>query len=149
MTERYLDDFAVGERFTTAGVTLTDGQIIDFALRYDPQPFHLDKEAAKDSVFGGLVASGIQTMALSFRLFHQTGVIAACNMAAPGLEDVKFLKPVRAGDTLHVEVEVLEVHRSASKPDRGTLRLRYDCRNQRGVDVFTMIIPHIVRRRAA
>jgi len=147
LSGRYLEDFAAGQRFTTPGVTVTESQIIDFALAYDPQPFHLDREAAKASIFGQLVASGFHTLALSFRLFYQTGVIAQCNLAAPSVDELKFLRPVRAGDTIRVEVEVLDARPSASKPDRGTLRLRYATLNQDGDAVITMVVPHIVRRR--
>ncbi|MGH6953332.1 MAG: MaoC family dehydratase [Alphaproteobacteria bacterium] len=147
MSGRYLEDFAAGQRFTTPGVTVTESQIIDFALAYDPQPFHLDREAAKASIFGQLVASGFHTLALSFRLFYQTGVIAQCNLAAPSVDELKFLRPVRAGDTIRVEVEVMDARPSASKPDRGTLRLRYATLNQDGDAVVTMVVPHIVRRR--
>ncbi|HUN48014.1 MAG TPA: MaoC/PaaZ C-terminal domain-containing protein, partial [Stellaceae bacterium] len=74
MTDLYFDDFAVGQRFTTHGITLTESLIIDFAMRYDPQPFHIDVEAAKASNFGGLIASGFQTIALGFRMVLETGV---------------------------------------------------------------------------
>jgi acyl dehydratase len=143
----YLEDFEVGEIFTSPGVTLTEAQIIDFALTYDPQPFHTDREAARNSMFGELVASGFQTVALTFRMFYQTGILAACNLGGPGFTDVVFPRPVRPGDTLSARVEVLEWRVSRSKPDRGILRLAYTGLNQLGEEVVSFVIPHTVRRR--
>ena len=147
MDGRYLEDFEVGEVFTTPGVTLTEAQIIDFALTYDPQPFHIDKEAARGSMFGELVASGLQTMALTFRMFYQTGVLATCNLGGPGFGDVTFPRPVRPGDTISARVEVLEARVSKSKPDRGILRLAYTGLNQAGEEVVRFTIPQMVLRR--
>lgn len=95
------------------------------------------------------MASGFQTCALSFKLFFETGVITACNMGAPAVDNVRFLKPLKAGDTLQVEVEVAEVRPSKTKPGRGIMVLNYRTTNQRGETMCTMTIPHIVRRRPA
>ena len=146
--DRYLDDFNLGERFLTPGITLTESEIIDFAMKYDPQSFHLDVNAAADSLFGGLIGSGFQTLALSFRLFIQSGMLAACSLGSPGIDELRWLAPVRPGDTLHTEVEVLEVKPSRSKPDRGILRMRYVAINQHGDQVLSYIINHFVKRRA-
>tara|TARA_R110001583_G_C5407189_1_gene386412 strand:+ start:84 stop:536 length:453 start_codon:yes stop_codon:yes gene_type:complete len=146
--DRYLDDFSLGERFVTPGITLTESEIIDFAMKYDPQAFHLDVNAAADSLFGGLIGSGFQTLALSFRLFIQSGMLAACSMGSPGIDELRWLAPVRPGDTLHTEVEVLEVKPSVSKPDRGILRMRYVAINQHGDQVLSYIINHFLKRRA-
>ena len=132
---RHLDDFTPGERFTTAGITLTEGQIIDFAMVYDPQPFHLDTNAAAQSPYGGLIASGFQTVALTFRLFIQTGIIADSSIGSPGIDELRWLAPVRPGDTLHAELEVLEVKPSRSKPDRGIVRLKHTARKPDGMIV--------------
>ncbi|MFT6914511.1 MAG: acyl dehydratase [Motiliproteus sp.] len=145
--DRYLYDFKLGERFVTPGVTLTESAIIDFAMKYDPQSFHLDVSAAADSLFGGLIGSGFQTLALSFRLFIQSGILEACSMGSPGMDEVRWLAPVRPGDTLYTEVEVLEVKPSTSKPDRGILRMRYIAINQDGERVLSYIINHFVKRR--
>ena len=91
----YFEDFTPGREFRTEGVTVTEGQIIDFALAFDPQPFHLNVEAAKQSIYEGLIASGFQTMALTFRLFVQTRALAACSLGSPGVDEVRFLRPVR------------------------------------------------------
>jgi acyl dehydratase len=100
MDTRYMDDLKVGDRFTSGGITLTDGEIIDFALRYDPQPFHLDVNAAAESPYGGLIASGFQTIALCFRMFIQSGIFRDSSIGSPGLDEVRWLAPVRPGDIL-------------------------------------------------
>ncbi|HKX08692.1 MAG TPA: MaoC family dehydratase [Stellaceae bacterium] len=147
MADRYFDDFEVGERVVTPGVTLTESLIIDFALRYDPQPFHIDAEAAKASNYAGLIASGFQTFALAFRMVLETGVFRACGMGSPGCDELRWLKPVRPGDTLHSELEVIEKTPSRSKPDRGVIRIRYRVKNQRGEDVMTFLSLQLARRR--
>ena len=149
MDNRYLDDLFPGQHFKTPGITLTEADIIDFALRYDPQPFHLDVNAAAESPYGGLIASGFQSLALCFRLFIQSGMLAESSMGSPGIDELRWLAPVRPGDTLHTEIEVIEVRPSKSKLDRGIARLRYHAVNQRGEVVLTLIINHLLRRRTA
>jgi acyl dehydratase len=143
----YFEDFTSGREFRTDGVTLTEGQILDFALAYDPQPFHLDVEAAKQSIFGGLIASGFHTMALTFRLFAQTRALAACSLGSPGADELRWLRPVRPGDTLRAIVRVVEQRPSTSKPDRGIVRLHWTTLNQKGEPVLTMTSMQLVRRR--
>ena len=149
MADRYLDDFRPGERFVSGGITITEAMIVDFALRFDPQPFHLDREAAAQSLYGGLIASGIQTLALAFRLVLDTGVFRACAMGSPGADEVRWLKPVRPGDTIHAEFKVVEIRPSHSKPDRGVLRMAYRILNQAGEEVMTLTIMHLLRRARA
>ncbi|HEV7370508.1 MaoC family dehydratase [Arenibaculum sp.] len=146
MQQRYFEDFRAGDRFETPGTTLTEAQIVDFALTYDPQPFHRDKVAAENSLYGGLIASGFQTMALVFRLFMDTGVLAACNLGGTAGE-MRWLRPVRPGDTLRVAVEVVSVEPSRSREDRGRIRFAYTGLNQDGEPVLTMTLDHIVARR--
>lgn len=146
MDTRYLDDLTPGQRFTSPGLTLSEAEIIDFAWRYDPQPFHLDAQAAADSPYGGLIASGFQSLAICFRLFIQSGILAESSMGSPGIDELRWLAPVRPGDTLHSEIEVLEVRPSASKPDRGIARLRYQAVNQRHEAVLSFIVLHLLRR---
>ena len=148
MNTRFLDDLIVGDRFISGGLTLTEAEIIDFAFRYDPQPFHLDAVAAAESPYGGLIASGFQSLALCFRLFIQSGVLAGSSMGSPGIDELRWLAPVRPGDTLHSEVEVLEVRPSSSKPDRGIARLQYKALNQRDEAVLSFIVAHLLKRRA-
>ena len=149
MGNQWFEDFEAGQRFVSQGVTLTEASIIDFAIRYDPQRFHIDREAAARTPFGGLVASGFQTLGLSFRMFFELGVIRESGIGAPGIEDLKWLAPVRPGDTVHTEVEVVELRPSRSKTDRGTVRMRYATVNQHGETVMTMIVPQFVLRRPA
>ncbi|MBS1139848.1 MAG: MaoC-like dehydratase [Proteobacteria bacterium] len=149
MDTRYLDDLTPGQHFTSPGLTLTEAEIIDFAWRYDPQPFHLDANAAANSPYGGLIASGFQSLAICFRLFIQSGVLAESSMGSPGIDELRWLAPVRPGDTLHSEIEVLEVRPSNSKPDRGIARLKYQAVNQRGEAVLSFIVNHLLRRKPA
>ncbi|RIX43524.1 MAG: MaoC family dehydratase [Rhodocyclales bacterium GT-UBC] len=146
MDTRYLDDLTPGQRFTSPGLTLSEAEIIDFAWRYDPQPFHLDANAAADSPYGGLIASGFQSLAICFRLFIQSGILAESSMGSPGIDELRWLAPVRPGDTLHSEIEVVEVRPSSSKPDRGIARLRYEAVNQRGEAVLRFVVMHLLRR---
>jgi len=130
-------------------VTVTESQILDFALAFDPQPFHLDAEAAKGTIFGGLIASGFHTMALTFRLFAQTRALVACSLGSPGVDELRWLRPVRPGDTLRATVQVVEQRPSASKPDRGIVRLHWTAVNQRSEPVLTMVSMQLLKRRAA
>ena len=147
MKSQWFEDFEVGQRFVSQGMTFTAASIVDFANRYDPQRFHIDTEAATQTPFGGLVASGFQTLALSFRRFFDLGVIRESSIGAPGMEELCWTAPVRPGDTLYVEVEVIGVRPSNSKPDRGTVRMRYTTRNQRGETVMIMTVPQFIARR--
>ncbi len=145
----YFEDFTVGREFRTDGATLTESQILDFALAFDPQPFHMDVEAAKQSMFGSLIASGFHTMALTFRLFVQTRALAACSLGSPGVDELRWLRPVRPGDTLRATVQVVEQRPSGSKPDRGIIRLQWTALNQRSEPVLTMTSMQLVKRRPA
>jgi acyl dehydratase len=144
---KYLDDLAVGDCFETGGISLTEGGIVDFALVHDPQPFHIDKVAATESIFGGLIASGFQTIALTFRLFRDTGVLNGTNLGGHGMDEVRWLAPVFAGDTIRARVTVEAIKPSRSKPDRGTVRFRYRAYNQKDVEVLSFIIHHVMARR--
>lgn len=147
MSDRYFDDFGVGERFVTRGVTLTESLIIDFAMTYDPQPFHIDVEAARQSNYGGLIASGFQTLAMGFRMVLETGLFRACSMGSPGFDELRWLRPVRPGDTIHTEIEIIERKPSSSKPDRGILRIAYRIKNQKGEEVLTFLSMHLLKRQ--
>lgn len=147
MTDLYLEDFKPGDRFESRGRTVPEAEIIDFALRYDPQPIHIDAEAAKHSPYGGLIASGFHTMAVAFRLAWDTGIFSACSLGSPGIDELRWLKPVRPGDTLRTVVEIVDARPSASKPDRGVCRIRYDVFNQNDEQVMTMTAVQILARR--
>ncbi len=144
----YLDDFTEGSIFETEGKTVSEAEILEFAFKYDPQSFHMDVEAAKEGPFGGLIASGIQTMAIGLRLLLQAQVFApGASMGSPGMDELRWLKPVRPGDTLRMRGEVLEVKPSRSKPSQGLLRYRMTIFNQHGEDVMSMVGIQIIKRR--
>ena len=148
MAELYFEDFKVGDTFSSAAKTITDEMIVQFAKVYDPQPFHLDAVAAKASIYGGLIASGFQTLALGFRLFYDTGTLSAASMGSPGLDELRWLRPVRPGDTLRVEMEVVESRPSQSKPDRGIMRATYKYLNQKGEAVLSYTAMHLLKRKS-
>ncbi len=144
----YLDDFTEGSIFETEGKTVSEAEILEFAFKYDPQSFHMDVEAAKEGPFGGLIASGIQTMAIGLRLLLQAQVFApGASMGSPGMDELRWLKPVRPGDTLRMRGEVLEVKPSRSKAGRGLLRYRMTIFNQHGEDVMSMVGMQLIKRR--
>ena len=126
MTTRYLEDFKVGEVMETAPVTLRADDIIEFAQLYDPQTIHIDPEAAKTGPYGGLIASGLQTIAVAFGQFIRLGHIVESSLGGPAADDVEWPAPVRPDAELNTTVEVLEVRRSKSKPDRGVLRVQFN-----------------------
>lgn len=143
----YFEDFKPGDRFESATLTMTEALIIEYARFYDPQPFHTDPEAARATVYGGLIASGLQTIGLSFKLFFETGVLSACSLGSPGLDEIRWRAPVRPGDTLRVVAEVLDTRPSSSKPDRGIVKILYTTLNQQGETVTTLIGNQLCRRR--
>ena len=146
----YFDDIKPGARFETAGKTLSEAEILDFAFRYDPQPFHMDVAYAEAGPYGGLIASGIQTIAVALRLFFQTRVFAPeISIGSPGADELRWLQPVRPGDTLRARGEILETRASRSNPDRGIVRYRMEVLNQRDEVVMTMISAALVRRDLA
>ena len=146
----YFDDLKPGARFETLGKTLSEAEILDFAFRYDPQPFHMDVAYAEAGPYGGLIASGIQTIAVALRLFFQSRVFAPeISIGSPGVDELRWLQPVRPGDTLRAAGEILEVRASRSKPDRGIVRYRMEVLNQRDEVVMTMVSAAIVLREPA
>ncbi|KQY84809.1 MaoC family dehydratase [Brevundimonas sp. Root1423] len=126
----YLEDLHIGQTFVSGSVTLTAEEIKTFARQFDPQPFHLDDEAAKDSLFGGLAASGWHTAALTMKLLVEAFPLAGGLVGAGG--ETTWPRPTRPGDTLSVHVEVLEILPPRSRPDRGMIRTRTETRNQNG-----------------
>ncbi|MBN9588537.1 MAG: MaoC family dehydratase [Alphaproteobacteria bacterium] len=147
MAGLYLEDFVVGARFTSGAHTLDADQIRAFARQFDPQPFHLDEETAKDTFFGGLAASGWHTAAITMSLLVQSAPVAGGLIGAGA--DIAWPRPTRPGDELHLEGEVLAVTPSRSKPDRGVVTIRCETRNQRGEVVQTMTCPLLVWRKPA
>jgi len=147
MDDYYFEDFAVGETFVTGSESVSEEQIIRFAKEWDPQPFHTDVEAASRHELGGLFASGLHTLGLTFRLFIEMRVLAASNVAGAGLDNLRWSRPVRPGDTLHVEIETTEVRPSRSRSDRGYVAMHYVTKNQHGEPVLEFDLVHICRRR--
>jgi acyl dehydratase len=144
---RYVEDFPQGHRYTTGSYTLTEAEIVEFAKKYDPQYFHLDADAARNSHFGGLVSAGVQTIALCWKLAHETGLFDDVVLAGIGFDHVRWLKPVRVDDVVHVELFLVEMKPSTSRPDRAFARFQYEMKNQRGEVVLTLQMLQIVRRR--
>lgn len=144
---KYLEDFTVGQVTHYQPRTVSEDEIIAFARAYDPQPFHLDKEAAKQSLFGGLCASGWHTAGIMMRMLvdHMNGQYAS--MGSPGIDQLRWVKPVFPGDTLHLKGEVIDVKPSQSKPDRGVVTSRYEMRNQKDEIVLTVQAKGMYARR--
>jgi acyl dehydratase len=149
LTDRYYEDFKIGDRFMSGGMTITEAAIIDFARQWDPQPFHTDPAFAATWTFGGLIASGLHTMGATLRLWLDLGIFRACSLGSPGIGEVQFPRPVRPGDTLRVISDIVELRPSASKPDRGIARLRQVTINQFGEQVMEQETTVFLKRRAA
>src|SRR5215475_13953459 len=132
----WFDDLKVGMRFKSKAVTVSKDDILRFAREYDPQPFHLDEEAAKKSILGGLAASGWQTAAIAMRLATSCKPFGPHPLFGAGVDDLRWMKPVRPGDTLHLEGEVTELVPSKSKP-QGVVRVKWTAYNQHGEAVYT------------
>lgn len=147
MTTIYLDDLIPGHVYSLGAATLSEEEIIDFAKLYDPQPFHTNVDAAKASIYGGVIASGWQTVCVFMRLFVDGFLGRAAAMGSPGLDELRWLQPVRPGDHLNARVEVIETRPSRSKPDRGIAKLRCIIANQTGNDVLTFVANVLFRRR--
>jgi acyl dehydratase len=146
----YLEDFAPGQVRESPPRTLTKDEIGAFARQYDPQPFHLDEEAARRSVFGGLIASGWQTVGIMMRLLWDTFLKDTSSLGSPGSDEIRWLKPVRPGDTLRARFTIVEVTPSRTKLDRGIVRTFTEVMNQhdevvmthRGMGMFGRRPPH-------
>ena len=148
MSDYTFEDFEPGQVYELGSRTVTEDELVDFARKWDPQPFHVDPEAAKESVFGGLIASGWQTGAIWMRLYVDT-MLGAAARGSPGIEELRWLAPVRPGDTLAARLTVLETTPSATRPDRGTVRIRGEMLNQDGITVMAMTSRgHFGRRQA-
>jgi acyl dehydratase len=144
----YLDDLHVGQRFVSGTHQIDEQQIKAFASQFDPQPFHLDAEAAKHSLFGGLVASGWHTAAITMRLMVEGGLPIAGGLVGAGGE-CAWPNPTRPGALLHVESEILELRPSRSRPNRGMATVRSETRNQLGEIVQVLVAKLVVPRRAS
>jgi acyl dehydratase len=144
---RYLEDLAVGEISTTGSIEVQEADTVAFAARYDPQPMHTDPEAALRGVFGGLTASGWHTAAMVMRLIVDSRPLGDAPVLGLGVDDLRWLKPVRPGDIIQAETEILSITPSQSKPNYGVVRQQVTARNQLGEIVFTMVPMLRVPRR--
>jgi acyl dehydratase len=149
MTVRYLEDFAVGQRFGSGRLRVEREDIVAFARAFDPQPAHLDEDAARASIFRGLAASGWHTAALTMRLLVESEMRPAGGIVGAGFDEFRWPRPVRPGDELHLESEVLEVRPSKSRPDQGLIKAKTTTLNQHGEAVQVLIANLVVPRRPA
>ena len=145
----YLDDLRVGQTFATGSRTLDEAAIKAFAREYDPQPFHLDAEAAKHTFFGGLVASGWHTAAVTMRLLVESDLKPAGGIVGAGADEFRWPRPVRPGDELRIESEVIDVRPSRSRPDQGLIKVRTTTLNQNDEAVQIVVANLVVPRRSA
>lgn len=144
---RYFEDFQVGDIFDLGSTMVTEEEIIRFANQFDPQPFHTDPVLARDSIFGGLVASGWHTTAIFMRLFFDGLLHETASIASPGVDDVRWLKPVRPGDVLRARFTVIESTPSKSKTSLGIVRSRCEVFNQADELVMSLMGVHFFGRR--
>jgi len=149
MSTLYLEDFAVGQTYGSGRLRVDEEKIKAFAAEFDPQPFHLDDAAARDSIFRGLAASGWHTAALTMRLLVGSELKPAGGIVGAGFDEFRWPRPVRPGDELRVESEVLEVRPSKSRPDQGLIKVRTTTLNQNGEAVQISIGNLLVPRRPA
>jgi acyl dehydratase len=149
MRERYLEDFTVGQNFGSGRLVVDEERIKAFAAEFDPQPFHLDQESARHTIFRGLAASGWHTAALTMRLLVESEIKPAGGIVGAGFDEFRWPRPVRPGDELRLESEVLDVRPSKSRPQQGWIKVRTTTLNQNGDAVQVLIANLAVPRRPA
>lgn len=135
---RFYEDYPTGAVFEGGAIVVDEAEVLAFARRYDPQSFHVDAEAAARSIYGGIIASGWHTAAMTMRVLVDGYLSSVASLGSPGVDELRWTLPVRPGDTLHVRITVVEARRSRSKPDRGIVRTLIETRNQRGEQVLSM-----------
>ena len=153
MPERFLEDFAVGQRFAGSGtLRVSEERIKSLAVEFDPQPFHLDAESAGRSIFGGLAASGWHTAAMTMRLLVESELKPAGGIVGAGFEEFRWPRPVRPGDELRIEAEILDVRPSKTRPSQGVVKVRTTTLNQHSepvqVSVGSLVVPRRLGRVA-
>ncbi len=145
----YWEDFETGERKNIGSVVVDKDEVIKFASRYDPQPFHVDEAFAKQTIYGGLIASGWHTCAMVMRLMCDSYLLESASLGSPGIENVRWLRPVRPGDRLTAFRTIEETRLSTSRPDRGIVKTLWEVENQKSELVLTMSgIQFFLRRNA-
>ena len=145
----YFEDFEPGQVIPVGSRTLGEGEVIAFARQFDPQPFHVDAVEAAKSHYGGIIASGWHTCSIMMRMMVDGFLSEAASMGSPGVDEIRWLKPVRPGDTLTVTTTVMDVRPSASKPDRGVVHTMWEAKNQHGETVATVKGMGMFMRRPA
>ena len=146
-TDLYFEDFTVGRVFETEKRTISEEDIIRFGKQFAPLPYHTDPEAAKDYMFGELVAAGFHTCSISFGLFIEAGVFSSCAMGSPGFDTLRWKKPVLPGDTLQVTATVTEASPARDESGRNLIKLMFVAKNQSNEPVLEMLTKHFVRSR--
>jgi acyl dehydratase len=149
MTERWLDDYVPGTVHELGTVSATEAEIVEFAMRFDPQPMHVDPEFAARGPFGGIIASGWHTCSLMMRPYALHYLSPVSSLSAPGIDELRFLRPMRPDQPLRVRVTVEDARRSASKPDRGVVRSRVELLDRDGAQVMTMCVVNLIACRPA
>ena len=149
INERYFEDYVPGITYEYGPIAVTEAEVIEFAKKYDPQYIHTDAEKAAAGPFGGLIASGWHTAALMMRLYADNYVSSVAAIASPGVDELRWIKPVRPGDSLWIRVTATESRRSRSKPHLGLLRVMVEVFNQHKELVMTVKTLNLIRCRAA
>jgi acyl dehydratase len=149
MATRYFEDFKVGEVVESGSKKVVKDEVLAFAREYDPQPFHVDEAAAAASIYGGLIASGWHSGSMLMRMFYEACFRDTASMGSPGIDELRWLRPVRPGDTLSFRATVLEATPSRSKPDRGLIKTLCELLNQHGEVVMSLKPINFIRRRPA
>ena len=145
--DKYFEDYEAGRVYKLGSVRVELAEVIEFATRYDPQYFHIDESRAKESIYGGVIASGWHTASMMMRVFADNFLSDVSSMGSPGLDELRWYHPVRPGDTLFVSAIVLETRLSKSKPDRGVMRTRTEVHNQHHELVLSSTAANFMRRR--
>jgi acyl dehydratase len=145
--DRYFEDYIPDSVYEYGSITISKQEILEFARKYDPQPFHVDPEAASHGPFGGLIASGWHTASIMMRLFADHYLSRVASLGGPGVDELRWLKPVRPGDSLRIRVTVLEAKRSSSKTDRGLVRSLVEVFDQEGDPVMGLTVMNMLLAR--
>ena len=146
--DRYFEDYSPGHVYEFGTITVSEAEIVAFAMQFDPQDSHLDPEKAAAGPFGGLTASGWHTISLAMRLYVDHYLSHVASLASPGADDIRWLKPVRPGDVFRIRVTILDARPSRSKPDRGIVRARVEAINQKDEVVLAVTLVSFIGRRA-
>lgn len=145
--DRYFEDYVPGMRYEFGDIGVYESEIVEFGQRFDPQVFHVDPVGAAETPFRGLIASGWHTAGLMMRLVADNYLSKVASLASPGVDEIRWLRPVRPGDRLRVRILVIDAHRSRTKPDRGMVRSSVEVLNQNGDAVMSMILMNFMRCR--